>query len=183
MQMSYNSEKINSEYKVLAPRVGMVLAAKYSVDDKYYRARVTELLGGQKVKLKYVDFGNETETDSSNLFKIQDQFLKVPSLSTSVSLSEVTANRNNQWSRKATVAFKERTSMKVLTMFIDKESKIKHTYDVILYENLVDKDICINAWLVKEGHGTFQGSNQVSVEYPKIETQTKTKKGTTVDHL
>ena len=127
MQIAYNSEKIGSQYKVLAPRVGMVLAAKYSVDDKYYRARVTQLLGGQKVKLKYVDFGNETETDCSNLFKIMDQFLRIPSLSTSVSLSDVTATRNNQWSRKATVAFKERTSMKVLTMFIDKERKTKHT--------------------------------------------------------
>lgn len=57
---------------------GMPCVAKYSGDGKWYRARIEDLPGKQKVDVQYVDFGNEERLWYNQICKITDDFLKLP---------------------------------------------------------------------------------------------------------
>jgi hypothetical protein len=46
---------------------------------------------------------------------------------------------------------REKTRLKELGMFVDEEKNGEEPYRVMLYDSLHDRDVCINAWLVKEG--------------------------------
>lgn len=57
---------------------GMPCVAKYSVDGRWYRAKIMDLPGRKEVDVYYVDFGNEERLWYNQIHKITDDFLKLP---------------------------------------------------------------------------------------------------------
>jgi Tudor domain len=56
----------------------MPVAAKFSEDDIWYRAEVTDLMEGSCIKVLYVDYGNEEVLPISRVLKLPPRFLNLP---------------------------------------------------------------------------------------------------------
>jgi hypothetical protein len=81
------SEMNGAQYCVgHVPRVGELVAAQYSVDCRWYRARVVFLCDGNMVKVNYVDFGNEATVDIGKIARLEPKFSTQPVWSMSVEL-------------------------------------------------------------------------------------------------
>ncbi len=53
----------NYDYCPFTACVGLLCAARFSQDGKWYRASVTRYLGNHSVTVKYVDYGNSEDVD------------------------------------------------------------------------------------------------------------------------
>ena len=58
--------------------VGLPCVAKFSFDNKWYRARVTELGPSGLVTVMYVDYGNTETLPLSDIRKLLQRFLETP---------------------------------------------------------------------------------------------------------
>ena len=56
----------------------MMCVAKYSGDDKWYRAVIEDLPGRRKVDVYFVDFGNRERLWYQQIKKIADKFTLLP---------------------------------------------------------------------------------------------------------
>ena len=56
---------------------GMSCAAQYTIDDKWYRAKVVDLPGKKMVEVFYVDYGNQEVMAWNRIRKIQTKFLRI----------------------------------------------------------------------------------------------------------
>ena len=87
-------------------------------------------------------------------------------MATPVCLADISPfEAGDGWDKQATEVFKKMTWMKELLMFVKEEQSMKSPCKVLLYEMLQDRDICVNAWMVKEGKAvSISGS---TMEYQK----------------
>jgi hypothetical protein len=56
---------------------GMPCAAQYTIDNKWYRAKVIDLPGNKMVEVFYVDYGNQEVMAWNRIRKIQTKFLRI----------------------------------------------------------------------------------------------------------
>lgn len=56
---------------------GMPCAAQYTVDNKWYRAKVIDLPGKKMVEVFYVDYGNQEVMAWNRIRKIHTKFLRI----------------------------------------------------------------------------------------------------------
>jgi hypothetical protein len=56
---------------------GMPCAAQYTIDNKWYRAKVIDLPGNKMVEVYYVDYGNQEVVTWNRIRKIQTKFLRI----------------------------------------------------------------------------------------------------------
>ncbi|GFU49792.1 RING finger protein 17 [Trichonephila clavipes] len=138
-------------HSIYAPNIGMICAARYSLDKQWYRAKVIGLPGGAKVKVQYVDFGNCEVIHHKYLRKLFDKFFKLNIQAIPCKLAQVTYGDALGWKEKATEWLTNQVSRKQLTVkslgMIPGENKT----EVVLYYNEDASEICINALLVEEG--------------------------------
>ena len=52
--------------------------AQYSEDERWYRAKVTDLPGEQKVMVKYVDFGNTEILHYTSIRALHKNYITLP---------------------------------------------------------------------------------------------------------
>nr|XP_019940044.1 PREDICTED: tudor domain-containing protein 7A-like [Paralichthys olivaceus]XP_019940045.1 PREDICTED: tudor domain-containing protein 7A-like [Paralichthys olivaceus]XP_019940046.1 PREDICTED: tudor domain-containing protein 7A-like [Paralichthys olivaceus] len=69
------------------PLVGQLLAVRGEDGDELARAQVTEVMGPNKFKVYYVDYGVSVETSGSNLLELHQDFLSLPFQATNVRLA------------------------------------------------------------------------------------------------
>ncbi|XP_068230002.1 RING finger protein 17-like [Palaemon carinicauda] len=76
LQSHYNSSFMtrNLDWQIFAPKIGMLCVAKYTGDEKWYRAVIVDLPGYRKVDVFYVDFGNKERLWYKQVKKIADRF-------------------------------------------------------------------------------------------------------------
>lgn len=55
------------------PKVRDICVCQFSADNLWYRAEV-EAVAGQKVTVRYVDYGNKEDTSVASMCEIVDQF-------------------------------------------------------------------------------------------------------------
>ena len=56
----------------------MLCVAQYSVDDRWYRAKVVDIPGKKTVTVQYVDFGNIEILSYSKIKALQTSFITLP---------------------------------------------------------------------------------------------------------
>lgn len=56
----------------------MICAAQYSQDKMWYRARILDILGGRRLLVQYVDYGNTEIIHHTKIRKILDDDIKFP---------------------------------------------------------------------------------------------------------
>lgn len=162
---------MNTEYRnagnkglVYSPYVGMPCAAQFTVDNKWYRAKVVDLPGKRMVEVFYIDYGNQEVMDWNRIRKIQTKFVRIAAQAVHCSLSDVVPT-HQQWIAAVREYLIKTTAKKVLRLYVDEVQKLQ--LKVTLYEMQADVDICINALLVREGYATSVGVSSSLVEYHK----------------
>ena len=61
-----------------APFLGQLCVANFSLDGMWYRSKVVEVVGGGKVKVQFIDFGNEEVVECSQVRPFKHEFMGLP---------------------------------------------------------------------------------------------------------
>ncbi|XP_070568958.1 RING finger protein 17-like isoform X2 [Ptychodera flava] len=153
MQVTFNKER-GDVWQILCPKEDMICAAKYDVDDTWYRAVVIGLPGNRKVKVKYVDFGNTEVVDYTKLQKIPDDFCRLPVQAIRCSMADI-APKADGWTDADSHKLQQLVQFKPLVALV--QEVVDNVPCVLLYDTSSDVDVCINAVLVSEGIAVSTG--------------------------
>ncbi|XP_047498946.1 RING finger protein 17-like [Penaeus chinensis] len=78
----------------------MPCVALYTGDDKWYRAIIEDIPGKKQVNVRYVDYGNKERLWYKQLYKITEDFLKLPAQAIKCRLQDINPIGNN-WPENA----------------------------------------------------------------------------------
>lgn len=96
-----------------SPKVGDIVCSQFSEDQRYYRAEIIAVLSSQRIRVFYVDFGNEEWVDSYKIFPLPPQFVDIPPQAVCCSLAGVTpledSDSQGEWHRDAISEFVDMT--------------------------------------------------------------------------
>ena len=81
--------KCQNEALTYLPKIGQVVACKWSEDDELYRAEVIGVQPGNKVLVHFIDFGNRELEALSNVMKLPQEVISIPVLATMINLDGV----------------------------------------------------------------------------------------------
>lgn len=135
------------------PAEGELCVAKYSKDDKWYRARITGVREDE-LQVFFVDYGNSEWTRASHVKRMLPHFLHLPFqalecfLGNVEPIDDVVAN-GKKWSPDAISTFKSLTEDKVLIAHI-----LSKAWNQTIYVDLFDtegEEIHINKVLIEKG--------------------------------
>ncbi|XP_014284230.1 tudor domain-containing protein 1 isoform X2 [Halyomorpha halys] len=166
LQRTYNI-KNKQNNAIYDPKKGMLVAACYSKDSKWYRGKIVDYLEGRKVKIFFIDFGNEETLICDNIKLLSQRFCSLPAQALKCTLSDVyPLNGKDWWDEEICTKFHELIFDKQFKLLVD--SIANGELAVVLYQVSKELDTCINAKIVKEGLAMSTGPNSVLVEFPKI---------------
>ena len=108
-------------------QVGAPCCARYDADECWYRCQVLENVGGNRVKLHYVDFGNVECISMNEVYSLDSKFTQLPSAGVLCSLNAVKPVSRNGWSSEAVQVFKSLVmggsgNIKIITARVASES-------------------------------------------------------------
>lgn len=122
---SFHINRANDQPLAGPPKVGDIVAAKFTVDDDWYRARVRRVdRAGQKVDVTYIDYGNSETLPWSRLRPLsQPQFStqKLKQQASEALLSYVQLPQTPQYLPEAVNMISEITDGKELVANVDQE--------------------------------------------------------------
>ena len=96
-----------SPYDSFQVQVGAPCCARYDADECWYRCQVLEDVGGNRVKLRYIDFGNVECISVNKVYSLDDKFTQLPSAAVLCSLNAVKPVSQTGWSSEAVQVFKD----------------------------------------------------------------------------
>ena len=106
---------------ILFREVGMACVARYSVDEKWYRAQVMERIDNYTFRVRYSDYGNEELRQIHDIKMIEEELIKLPPLAYHCQLSvlrpDVTWNSNDKIRFAGFFESLENGFFKVVTLF------------------------------------------------------------------
>ncbi|XP_014241447.1 tudor domain-containing protein 1-like [Cimex lectularius] len=164
LQKTYNIRNINNKYIVYNPKEGMPVAAKSSIDKKWYRASIVDVPCSKMIKVFYIDYGNVEVLSWKNVKILASKFFKLRPQAHKCNLSEVEPI-GTDWSPGAKLILESYMNSKLKAVIQNIQNK---TMDIILYHTNAEADICINAQIVREGHARSTGPYSKLVEFPKV---------------
>lgn len=100
------------------PKRGDLCAAKYTVDNEWYRAKI-EKVQGSKVSVLYIDYGNREELNASRLAALPATFLSDKPFATEYSLACVTLPKDPEYAELAIKYLKEDTNVPKLLLNVE----------------------------------------------------------------
>ena len=144
-------DMINIDYDSCSPNVssvsaGQVLCAKYSQDERWYRAKVIGMQGGA-IQVHFVDYGDEETVALSNVRRLTAEYTKLPIQSVMCELSGIKPAQG-QWSEQANIKFEELTLDKPLVACMV-EKRPNGSYMVELVDTAQHGQPAINEQLVR----------------------------------
>ncbi|XP_074608990.1 uncharacterized protein LOC141863372 isoform X2 [Acropora palmata] len=152
----FYSRNICQDPRRILPAVGELCAAKYSKDNKWYRARITSMRE-EDLQVFFVDFGNSEWTREKNVKRMLPHFLHLPFQALECFLGNVEPTRESQengrkfdWSKDAMETFTSLTEDKVLIAHILSKAWNQTIY-VDLWDTEGDSEIHINKVLIEKG--------------------------------
>lgn len=130
---------------------GTLCAAKYKVDQKWYRARVLQSLGHGKIQVEFIDYGNQAEVETQSLKKLPANLLQFEPQAKRCQLAYVKVPRlDRELGDKAMKYVKKHGLDKVLdAIVIDERSDLLKV--ILVEEGETDWSESINAFLLAEG--------------------------------
>ena len=152
--------------RLLVPRVGQACVARYSKDRNVYRARVTEVLGDDMLRVMFVDFGNCEDKQGRELRQLLNQFMCLPELASPVRLADVIpVQKDRWWGAEACSQMRAAVNGKQLSLYVvSVEDELTR---VLLYEDLWDRVFSFGGWLVRTGLALTDNGMTGTVEYFK----------------
>lgn len=134
------------------PKRGDVIAAKYALDDRWYRVRYDGPSGGDH-KVFFIDFGNPEIMSKEALAPLPADLAKIPGLARACFLAGLKApSKRSEYYHDAAVAFNGRAyglerPLNAKVVMVDKANKLHLT----LTDSEDESGLTINEQLVEEG--------------------------------
>ena len=153
---SFHLNKSNETPLSGPPKVGDVVAAKFSADDQWYRGRVRRVdRDGKKVDLTYLDYGNSETLPWSRLRPLtQPQFStqKLKPQATDAVLSFIQLPTSEQYLRDTVDFIMEQTDNRELVANVDYVSP-EGTLHITLIDTKISRELdqSVNAEVIREG--------------------------------
>ena len=94
------------QYGGFQVEVGAPCCARYDADECWYRCQVLENVGGNRVKLHYIDFGIVECISVNEVYSLDSKFTQLPSAGVLCSLNAVKPVFQTGWSSEAVQVFK-----------------------------------------------------------------------------
>lgn len=129
------------------PKRGDICAAKYSVDDEWYRAKVEKVTGGE-ANVLFIDYGNAETLSTSRLASLPAGYTSDKALATEYSLACVTLPKDPEYLEMCLKYLREDTSNRVLLLNVEYRAPGTPPAVTLLSENRED-DIVKN--LITDG--------------------------------
>ncbi|XP_077977103.1 RING finger protein 17-like [Glandiceps talaboti] len=158
MQTTFNKDR-GDVWQILLPQIGMICAAKYDMDNAWYRAQIIGLPGKRQVEVIYVDYGNTEIIDTTKLQKIPDDFCRLEVQALKCTLADITPVEDD-WTENARVRLHSLVQNKSLVAHV--QAVTDNIPSIVLYDTSSKVDVCINAVLVSEDLATSTGPGSVS---------------------
>jgi len=156
---NYESKPENAPKTPFAPKNNEIIAAKFSEDNTWYRARVRKLFsegGKKKANVFYIDYGNSEDLiiSNNNLRPLPEQFniKKIPQYAVEAKLAFIDVFSDEDWKIEAYEHFQDITDQK--SLIADVISKSANSMNIMLYtKESGAKTVAssVNAQLLAEG--------------------------------
>lgn len=130
------------------PRRGDVCAAKYSVDDQWYRVKVEKVQGG-KASVHYIDFGNKEVLPTTQLASLPAAYASEKPFATEYIMPFVTLPKDEEFASIAIKYLKEDTFDRKLLLNVEYRSQISAPAASLHTDETPEGDIIKN--LITEG--------------------------------
>ena len=124
------------------PYLGQLCVANYSKDNIWYRAKIVHVGDGQKVKVQFVDYGNEEVVDANQLLPFKHSFMTLPAQAVHCRLAGVKVASENVTSK-----FVEMVEDKSLRA-VNKGKPGELATSVVLIDTSEEENIYINKELL-----------------------------------
>uniref|UniRef100_A0A2S2NKN9 RING finger protein n=2 Tax=Schizaphis graminum TaxID=13262 RepID=A0A2S2NKN9_SCHGA len=178
----------HKSYLLYTPQIGMAVAARYSIDGHWYRAKITSLPEVRLVTVFYVDFGNSETLPWDELRVLDKELIKTPPLAIKASLADVYPAVDGvectKWSDNAYAAFLKFSKVGYddnLIAFIHEVDG--DTHKIVLYNHTSRTEFCLNSKLVSQGYATtmdpgscvFKKTNTRKIKQPILPKNSRNK--------
>ncbi|KAL1405286.1 hypothetical protein Q8F55_008913 [Vanrija albida] len=156
-----------------SPKTGDIVSAKFTEDDRWYRAKVKRSSALKKeAQVYFIDYGNEETVPFSRLRPLDAKFKSLPGQAQEARLSFVKlVPRSSEYGGEAWRFFGELAVGRKLVANIDqREGNLLHLrlIDPSDPNSASDPLACINADVVREGLATLDKSLRYLPAYPQI---------------
>eukprot|EP01133_Synstelium_polycarpum_P017470 gene17470-20845_t len=126
------------------PAVGDLVTARFSADNKWYRAKVLSV-EGKDIRVMFYDYGNSETTTLSKLKPLASKYTSMPSISYPVTLAFLKATSNEDNNEDAMIALEEDVLGNTFNLIV--HSKEEGKTHVVLQ----DDQGMVNAELLRRG--------------------------------
>ncbi|XP_050532840.1 RING finger protein 17 isoform X2 [Daktulosphaira vitifoliae] len=153
-------KEMQKSYLLYTPQIGMAVAARFSMDDTWYRAKITSIPEPRMVTVFYVDYGNSETLPWDQLRVLDEYFIKISPQALRVSLEGIIPSHNgiecSEWSIEANAKLMEMLSINHFvadSLYIFVNDVIKDgVHKVTVYNQTSRGEFCINNKLVSLGY-------------------------------
>ncbi|CAF1317742.1 unnamed protein product [Adineta ricciae] len=128
-------------------------AARYSVDNRWYRARIKRYSSDTTAELVYLDYGNNEERHIDELRPLNTVFTRLPAqaICAALELLPVNGDNNNSWTKKASFKFHEDTLTKPLDVRILAQPTLQ--WPMYFVQLTIDEHTDVAETLISLRHG------------------------------
>ena len=152
---SFHVNKANSQPLKGPPKVGDIVAAQFTVDNDWYRAKVRRVdREAEKVDLTYLDYGNSETVPWSRLRPLsQPQFStqKLKPQAVDATLSLIQMPTNAQYLRDCVGFVMEQTEGREMVANVDSTGNDGTLSITLLYPKADSLDVSLNSEIIREG--------------------------------
>ncbi|XP_043837266.1 tudor domain-containing protein 15 [Dromiciops gliroides] len=129
---------LDRESELIPLSVGDLVAAKYVVDDAFYRAVIKSIVSRDSLEVEFIDYGNTETVSLSRIRELDRRFLTVPPLCLHSFLSGVRYNEPDRlWDSKTVAYFAEKVNNKLMSCEFLKKHEQKWEVNIICDEKCV----------------------------------------------
>ncbi|CAF4252633.1 unnamed protein product, partial [Rotaria sp. Silwood2] len=128
-------------------------AARYSVDNRWYRARIKRYSSETTVELVYLDYGNNEERNINELRPLDPAFARLPAqaICAALELLPINGDNNSSWTKKASFKFHEDTLTKPLDVRIIAQPTLQ--WPMYFVQLTIDEHTDVAETLISLRHG------------------------------
>ncbi|CAF3353793.1 unnamed protein product [Rotaria socialis] len=128
-------------------------AARYSVDNRWYRVRIKRYSSETTVELVYLDYGNNEERDITELRPLDPAFTDLPvqAICAALELLPLNGDNNSSWTKKASFKFHEDTLTKPLDVRIIAQPTLQ--WPMYFVQLTIDEHTDVAETLISLRHG------------------------------
>lgn len=131
------------------PTRNEIVAARFSEDKQWYRAKVEKVISPQEIEILYIDYGNREKVKSRDLAKLSPKFASPDPCAKEYALAFIEVSTHDEdWVKEARRAFVESTLGKVL-LRVEYKDPISNLEAISLVDDQSKTDV--GKKLVEEG--------------------------------